>query len=155
MSAVLADKNETPSGSRDPIFPAGMDVVVFGLLIAGFALLYVPSYFELARSVWSTDEQGHGPIILAVSIWLFYSKRHELAALPTIPALWTGIPILGLGLIAYVLGRSQSFLMLEVGSQLLVLTALILMFLGQAECLQRHESDRRTNSEMYPDGGCS
>ncbi|HOZ63811.1 MAG TPA: exosortase B [Burkholderiaceae bacterium] len=131
MSAVLADKNETPSGSRDPIFPAGMDVVVFGLLIAGFALLYVPSYFELARSVWSTDEQGHGPIILAVSIWLFYSKRHELAALPTIPALWTGIPILGLGLIAYVLGRSQSFLMLEVGSQLLVITALILMFLGR------------------------
>ena len=131
MSAVLADKNETPSGSRDPIFPASMDVVVFGLLIAGFALLYVPSYFELARSVWSTDEQGHGPIILAVSIWLFYSKRHELAALPTSPALWTGVPILGLGLIAYVLGRSQSYLMLEVGSQLLVITGLILMFLGR------------------------
>ena len=127
MSAVLADKNGNPSGSRDPIFPVGMDVVVFGLLLAGFALLYIPSYFELARSVWSTDEQGHGPIILAVSIWLFYSKRHELAALPATPALWTGVPIL----IAYVLGRSQSFLMLEVGSQLLVITALILMFLGR------------------------
>lgn len=131
MSAVLASNDKISKGSRDPLFPAGMDVVVFGLLLAGFALLYVPSYFELARSVWSTDEQGHGPIILAVSVWLFYSKRHELAALPAQPALWLGSPILILGLIAYVLGRSQSFLMLEVGSQLLVLTALVLLFMGR------------------------
>jgi exosortase B len=131
MSAVLASNDKLSKGSRDPLFPGGMDVVVFGLLLAGFALLYVPSYFELARSVWSTDEQGHGPIILVVSVWLFYSKRHELAALPAQPALWLGSPILILGLIAYVLGRSQSFLMLEVGSQLLVLTALVLLFMGR------------------------
>ena len=131
MNAVLTEKNKLSRGSHEPIFPSGMDVVVCGLLLAGFALLYVPSYVELARSVWSTDEQGHGPIILAVSIWLFYSKRHELAALPAQPALWLGVPILVLGLIAYVLGRSQSFLMMEVGSQLLVLTALILMFMGR------------------------
>ena len=131
MNTVLPQENTSAKDQQESIIPPGVDVVVFGLLAAGFALLYLPSYFELARSVWSTDEQGHGPIILAVSIWLFYSKRHELAALPAIPALWAGVPILILGLTVYVLGRSQSFLMLEVGSQLLVLTALILIFLGR------------------------
>jgi len=131
MSAVLARKTGGVKRSRDPILPSGADIVVLGLLLAGFALLYLPSYLELARSVWSTDEQGHGPIILAVSIWLFYNKRLELAALPARPVLWLGVPILVVGLVAYALGRSQSFLMLEVGSQLLVLTALILLFMGR------------------------
>ena len=118
------------NGAREPIVPAGMDGVVFGLLLAGFAMLYLPSYFDVARTVWSTDEQGHGPIILAVTIWLLYSKRHELARIAVSPALWLGAPLLVVGLVAYVLGRSQSFLMLEVISQVLVLASLALLFLG-------------------------
>jgi exosortase B len=81
--------------------------------------------------VWSTDEQGHGPIILAVSVWLFYSHRHALANLQNEPMLGLGIAVLLVGLAAYVLGRSQSFLLLEVGSQLPVMAALILLFMGK------------------------
>jgi hypothetical protein len=49
------------------------------MLLVGFALLYVPTYAELARTVWATDEQGHGPIILAVSLWLLFhaAARHR------------------------------------------------------------------------------
>lgn len=122
----------TPHHPTPPIIPRGIDVAVLGLLLAGFALLYLPSYAELARTVWSTDEQGHGPIILAVSAWLFYNLRHELAALTAKPLLGPGFALLALGLAAYVLGRSQSFLLLAVGSQLLVLTSLILLFLGRS-----------------------
>lgn len=117
---------------RDPVLPVGSDVPVLLLLLAGFALMYVPAYMELARSVWSTDEQGHGPIILAVSVWLFYSHRQALAAMTPRPMLWTGGSLLALGLMAYVLGRSQSFLLLEVGSQIAVLAALLLLFLGRS-----------------------
>jgi exosortase B len=120
----------TPS-MRAPVLPAGSDLPVLLLLLAGFVLMYVPAYLELARSVWSTDEQGHGPIILLVSVWLFYSHRHALAAIAPKPMPWTGGGILVLGLVAYVLGRSQSFLMLEVGSQIVVLMALLLLFLGR------------------------
>jgi uncharacterized membrane protein len=48
------------------------------------------------------------------------------------PVYWLGVPLLVAGLVFYVLGRSQSFLMLEVGSQILVLSAFVLLFLGRA-----------------------
>ena len=128
MSTSTAPNSPDPATS---ILPKGIDLLVLVLLITGFALLYVPSYAELARTVWSTDEQGHGPIILAVSAWLFYNHRHALAALTPKPLMGPGFGLLALGLVAYVLGRSQSFLLLAVGSQLLVLTGLILLFLGR------------------------
>ncbi|MBP9064369.1 MAG: exosortase B, partial [Aquabacterium sp.] len=64
---------------RRPILPAGVDWPALAMVLVGFALLYLPTYAHLATTVWATDEQGHGPIILAVSLWLLYMKRHELA----------------------------------------------------------------------------
>ncbi len=116
---------------RDTVFPPGMDRIVLGLLLAGFFALYVPSYVDVARTVWTTDEQGHGPIILAVSLWLLYNHRHALAALPVQPSWGLGLPLLVVGLVFYALGRSQSFLGVEVGSQILLLCALTLGFLGK------------------------
>lgn len=125
-------QQEPDSNSKATWLPPSVDRVLWGLLILGFLVMYVPAYLELARTVWSTDEQGHGPIILAVSLWLFFSHRDVWAALPSKPMLIAGVPILLAGFIAYVLGRSQSFLMLEVGSQILVLVGLILLFSGSS-----------------------
>jgi exosortase B len=102
------------------------------LVLLGLALLYVPSYFSLARIVWPTDEQGHGPIILAVSLWLLWRLRDRVAAVPVQPRPFLGLALLAIGLLFYVLGRSQSILMVEVGSQLIVLPAVVLIFLGPA-----------------------
>ena len=70
------------AAARPPLRPAGLDLPAFALLALGFALLYGPTYLELARTIWATDEQGHGPIILAVSFWLLAMRRHEIAAAP-------------------------------------------------------------------------
>lgn len=113
-------------------FPSNTDWWVVAPLLIGLAALYVPSYLELARSVWKTDEQGHGPIILGVSLWLFFQKREAMAQLEARPRRWGGSALLLVGLLAYVLGRSQSFLALEVVSQLAVIMAVILLFLGRA-----------------------
>lgn len=121
----------TPRG-REPLLPVGIDRVVLGLLLAGFALLYVPAWVELAKTVWSTDEQGHGPIILAVSFWLIYRRRHELAACPVRPVGWLGWPLLVISLALYALGRSQDIIMFAVGSQIGVLMSLLLLFKGRA-----------------------
>jgi exosortase B len=107
------------------------DAWVLWPVLLGFALLYVPGYLDLARSVWTTDEQGHGPIILGVSLWLLFSQRKLLAALEPAPAHWWGGVLLLLGLVSYVLGRSQSFLALEVVSQILVLCGLVCLLLGR------------------------
>lgn len=129
MSTSVSPTQHPPAPS---FIPKGVDVVVLGLLLAGLTLLYLPIYAELARTIWSTDEQGHGPIIFAVSAWLFYNLRHELAALTSKPMMGAGFAALLLGLTAYVLGRSQSFLALAVGSQILILTSLMLLFLGRS-----------------------
>jgi exosortase B len=100
------------------------------MVLLGFALLYLPVYWQLAISLWSTDEQGHGPIILAVSLWLLYAKRQALANAPGKPMPRTGFAVLALALIAYALGLSQNSISVPVVSQVAVLAALILMFLG-------------------------
>lgn len=123
--------NQTPQ-RREPILPVGSDLLVLGLLLAGFALLYIPAWMELARTVWATDEQGHGPIILAVSGWLLFRRRHELAALQAQSMPWLGWPILVFCLALYALGRSQDIMMFMVGSQIGVLVALLLIFKGRA-----------------------
>ncbi|HNT38845.1 MAG TPA: exosortase B [Rubrivivax sp.] len=100
------------------------------MLLLGFAALYLPSYWMLAERIWPSDEQGHGPIILAVSLWLLFTKRHELAAAPRRPSLLLGLPLLLGGLLLYVLGRSQFIMFFEIVSQILVLAGLVLLFLG-------------------------
>jgi exosortase B len=131
MTAMAGKPVEQPMAPRQPLLPQGFDWVVFGLLLLGLALLYVPAYADLARTVWATDEQGHGPIILAVSIWLLYGKRHELAAAASNPLPWLGWPLLAFALVLYAFGRSQSIIMFEILSQILVLVSLLLVFKGQ------------------------
>ena len=130
MATLPSAGQAAPNGVRQSIVPPGTDLLVLMALLIGFAALYVPSYLMLAERIWPTDEQGHGPIILAVSIWLLYNKRHELAALQPQPSLAWGLPLLLFGLLMYVLGRSQFIMVFEVFSQILVLAALVLIFLG-------------------------
>lgn len=130
MATMAGKPAQQPAAPRQPLLPASLDWLVLGLLMIGMALLYLPAYADLARTVWATDEQGHGPIILAVSIWLLYLKRHELAAVAAAPVGWLGWPIFAFGLLLYAFGRSQEIIMFEILSQILVLVALLLLFKG-------------------------
>jgi exosortase B len=112
--------------------PAGTDVVALVLVLAGFALLYLPTYVQLSSTIWASDEQGHGPIILGVSLWLLFQLRHRIAALPAQPRPLAGGLLLTFGLLLYVLGRTQAVVMFEVGSQIVVIAALLLIFKGGA-----------------------
>jgi exosortase B len=113
------------------IVPAELNRFAAALLLAGFAALYLPTYLNLASRVWPTDEQGHGPIILALGLWLIYTKRHAIAALPVQPDITLGTGLLIIGVLMYALGRTQGMLVFEVLSQHLVLIGLLLMFLGR------------------------
>lgn len=117
---------------RVRITPAGLDRPAFAMLAAGFALLYVPFYVDLANGIWATDEQGHGPIVLAVSFWLLYARRHEIAAAAPGPAAVPGWLILVLALVLYAFGRSQDIIMFVGASQILVMVASLLIFRGAA-----------------------
>jgi len=131
MASVQPDSSSRATAQppqRLPLLPAGVDLWVLGLLAAGFALLYGPAYLELSKTIWATDEQGHGPIILAVAVWLLYQQRHALAAVPIKPSPAIGWPLLVFALLLYMLGRSQDIIMFAIGSQIILLIALLLLF---------------------------
>lgn len=128
--SVVFDGPKPSKAGRPPLLPAGFDWPVFVLLVGGFALLYLPAWANLATTVWNTDEQGHGPIILALSAWLLFEKRHDAAGVRAQPMPWLGWPMLVFALLVYAFGHSQDITMLAVGSQILVLIALALVFKG-------------------------
>ncbi|GMV47023.1 MAG: hypothetical protein AMXMBFR66_24210 [Pseudomonadota bacterium] len=132
MPAVPEPAAASAPARAQRLLPAGFDWFVAAALAAGLLLLYLPAYAELARTIWATDEQGHGPIILAVSLWLIYVKRHELAALAPRPVAAAGWPLMLFALALFALGRSQDIIMFEIGSQILLLVALLLVFKGWA-----------------------
>jgi exosortase B len=99
-------------------------------LLLGLVALYTPTYLVLAETVWASDEQGHGPIILVVAIWLMWRKRHEYLALQDAPAKAAGGLLLFFGLLLYILGRTQQLETFEVASQILVLASIFLLMKG-------------------------
>ncbi|MGS0756458.1 exosortase B [Roseateles sp. GG27B] len=104
--------------------------IPLALLVLGWAVMYGPSYVGLSQTIWASDEQGHGPIILGVSIWLLFQKRVEFASLAREPLVLLPSLLMLVGILAYSLGRSQHIWTLEIGSQILVLSAVILFFFG-------------------------
>lgn len=101
------------------------------VLAVGLAGLYIPSLWDLAQGLWASPEQGHGPIVLAVALWLIYRQwpAFMAAQATTRPSAW-GWPLLAVGLVGYALGRSQDILVFEVGSAIWLLAALALLFVG-------------------------
>jgi exosortase B len=100
---------------------------------AGLALLFVPTLHDLLRGPWATEEQGHGPIILGLALWLVWRKWPAVAAaaVPGGAPRAASVP-LAVGLILYTLGRSQHILMFEIGAIPMLLAALIWLGFGAA-----------------------
>lgn len=119
-----------PQTGRAPLLPSNVDLPALLLVIVGLLVVYVPEYAELFRTLWRSDEQGHGPIIFAVSCWLLYNLRYTLADLDSRPATFGAAVVLIFGGLLYAFGRSQSIWIFSIGSQIWVLAGLILLFKG-------------------------
>jgi exosortase B len=111
---------------------AGANAERVGWLVAlaGFAAMYVPIYWWAANGIWQTDDHGHGPIILAVIVWLFWSVREPLLNAPARPAPALGWPVFALGLLVYMTGRAFGISIFELGSQVLVAASILLLLKG-------------------------
>lgn len=98
----------------------------------GMLVLYGPTLWDLMHGIWASDEQGHGPLVLALAVWLVWRKGPELAAMPRLPRPAWAWPLLIVAALSYALGRSQGILILEVGSAILFFAGAILLLLGAA-----------------------
>lgn len=103
------------------------------LIFAGLSAMYVPTFLGLFQTIWSTDQQGHGPIVLLVSLWLLWQrwpKESETSLYAPSPAL--GWPALLISSLIYMVGRSQGIFIFDVGSLPLMIISLTLIFRGVA-----------------------
>ena len=115
-----------------PVAPgAGFnDKLSLAVLAVGFLLLLVPTVLDLARQVWTSDEQGHGPIICAVSLWLMWRRRQDVIDAPYQPANVAGFVLFGVAMLLYALGRSQQIIQGEVVGIIVAAAALLLLLRG-------------------------
>jgi exosortase B len=100
-------------------------------VLAGLLLLFVPTFYDLFSGPWISEEQGHGPIIFGLFLWLVARNWDAvLAATSADASAASGWPLLAFGLLLYLCGRSQHILMFEVGSIPCVLAAVLLLKCG-------------------------
>lgn len=63
-------------------------------MIAGLLVLYIPTFYDLAATIWQSEEHAHGPIILAVIVWLVWERREALFVAPARTAPGSGFALL-------------------------------------------------------------
>ena len=123
-------------------------------VLAGLAILFGPTFYDLFTGAWIGEEQGHGPIIFALALWLIARKWPATQAAPQ-PHLqpqseaqsaaqlaaqsaaqssgsWIGWPVLAIGLGLHLLGCSQHILMFQISAIVCVMAAVLLVKRGAA-----------------------
>ncbi len=96
----------------------------------GLAVMFAPTIWSAAHSLWTADEYAHGPLIIAVSAWWFWYRRRELRAALGAGAGAGAWVLLILGAVMYALGRAQDVWMLQFGSAVPVLSGGIAALFG-------------------------
>ncbi len=103
-------------------------------LLAGLPLLLVGFiYFDSLRfmvKMWATDENyGHGMFVPVISAYLIWQRRHRIQWVGA-DATWWGLPLLGIGLVLYVVGELGTLYVLLHLSFWLVLVSLMVSAIG-------------------------
>ena len=102
-------------------------------VLLGLLVLYVPTFYDLANGLWTSEEQAHGPIILTLSLWLIYRQwprmMEKSEGRPTSNMGWI---VAVIALVLYIIGRSQQILIFEIGSFIWMLAAILLIKRGSS-----------------------
>ena len=107
-------------------------MAVWWLALAGFAAMFLPVYWAAANSIWKSDDNAHGALILVVLLWLFWRIRDEVVAAPQAPARFAGTVLFAIGLSIYFVGRAADVLMLAIASQPFIVAGVLLLLRGGA-----------------------
>src|SRR3984893_2184077 len=104
----------------------------FGPLVvaASFLAAYFPTVKSLIEGPWQTEQEGHGPLIIAAALWLAwrsYQRFQASAIMRSPPAPVAGWITLLLGLALMFLARTQGVLTVEAFSIIPVISGCLLL----------------------------
>ena len=102
------------------------------LLMIGCAALALPTMFEVARDTWSTEQGGHGPLVLATGIWALWRELKTTKPEPRPGNLLIALPLLGLALLVFIVARITGILEIEAFSMYGAIIAAAYMLFGAA-----------------------
>ncbi len=91
---------------------------------------FIPTAIRLIDGPWRTEQEGHGPLVIAAAAWLAWQAWRNGAkssAAPGRAAYFVGWLTLLIGLTFLVVTRSQDVLMFEVASQLPIICGSVLI----------------------------
>src|SRR4051794_8933268 len=100
------------------------------LLVGSCIAAYVPTVLGLIDGPWQTEQEGHGPLIIAASIWLVWQSREQLKTVELAPAPVLGWVGLLLGLLLMFLARTQDVLTAATFSFIPVIAGCVLISAG-------------------------
>jgi len=102
-------------------------------LVAGLVVLVAFLYYNilgfLVQDWWTDPNFSHGFFVPAFSIFVIWQRRKVLASIPVDPS-WSGLGIIVLALLVYLLGVIGAELFLSRSSFILLLAGLVIYFLG-------------------------
>lgn len=100
------------------------------VVAVAFTIAYAPTFITLAQGPWRTEQEGHGPLIIAASAWLAWRSRALIRGVELRPAPLPGWTFLLSGLCLLVLARNQDVWFLEVLSEIPVIAGTVLLLAG-------------------------
>jgi exosortase B len=100
------------------------------VVATSFLAAYLPTVKSLIEGPWQTEQEGHGPLIIAAALWLVWQSREKLKSTPLSPAPVAGWAVLISGLVLMFLARTQGVLTVEVFSAIPVIVGCVLSLAG-------------------------
>jgi exosortase B len=101
------------------------------ICVLGLVALYGSTLVDLFRTIWTTEEQSQGPIVLGICVWLTWRawSRIEDPA-PSQPRPWAGWVLIVIALVLHLFGHSQRILSAQTLSVVFMLPGLVLLLRG-------------------------
>jgi len=124
MATSIVGETERPR-------PAAAAVGWLALLLALLWLLYDDTLRNMVLQWWNEEDYNHGFVVPVFAAYLVWQQWEQLRTLVVRPDPW-GLAVLALGLLLFVVGSVGAELFLQRFSLVVVLTALVVLFLGSA-----------------------